>query len=1031
MKLRSIAVALVGATLVGGLVSVPAQAATTRAGRPVATRPADHQGAVARILAALAGHPSGGVPSRSTGVPRAGVITGFVDGASGAPLTGACVVASGPSGSAMAMTQRDGRYVIAPLRAGAYKLHFSDCSAPGRYIDQWSGGAFLAGTASAVTVAAGQVKGVARVTLRSTASAAAGGLGTGAGPSFGIGAGVGSVPGITGPARQARAGTSAILAGTGGIAGTVTGRGKPLKGICVTAYPTARGRGSQVKTWGSGRYRIGGLRPGTYVVYFSACSRRSNWLSQYYPGISSFGRHRPAKVTVTVGKTTRGIDALMRLGGEIDGTVRNTAGKPLANICVESIGRIGRRFVYGNFTRSASDGRFALHALFPASYQLRFSLGCGNPGNYAPMWWRKSFSLDNATKIAIKYGTVVRKIDPALRRGAVISGVVRGASPTGKRLGGICVFAGGLSRNSSFAYTETARDGSYKLIGLTTGRYRVSYQRCRNRGNYLPTRRLVKLTLGHTVAGFEAVLPLGAIVSGVVKDTKGNPVARICVEVNGRRHFGGGRTSSDGSYSINAMPTGNYTVHFAGGCGNAGSYAPQFYRGQTNRASATQVHLTAGRTTGGINATMQPGATVTGAVTDANGNMLSNVCVTVSPILGAQFDFFFQNLSFTRNGVYTAANLAPGLYTVSFGCFFGSGKFARQWFMGQPSAGGANPVSAPAGVITSGIGAVLQPSGTIAGTVTNFAGQPLPRICVEASLRGSTGTVQFFGPGVGVTGPKGGYVLRGLAPGSYAVQFVDCNRSATYGSRWYRRSATAQSSTPVTVTPGGTTTGIDEVLARGGSIAGRVMTSAGMPLPGACAFAFDAATQSFGYSQADLTGRYLITGLSTGSYQLTFYPCRRHKPMLASSTRPGSVQVTAPQAVTGINGKLEIAGSISGIVRATAAATPQAGACVVAVPVDPNGSYQYTLSGKFGGYQLRGLTAGSYQVYFGDPFCPYFVAGTDYAPQWYRNQPTQATAKDVTVSAGADTARIGATLALDGGISGTVTRRTRRSPASA
>ena len=49
------------------------------------------------------------------------------------------------------------------------------------------------------------------------------------------------------------------------------------------------------------------------------------------------------------------------------------------------------------------------------------------------------------------------------------------------------------------------------------------------------------------------------------------------------------------------------------------------------------------------------------------------------------------------------------------------------------------------------------------------------------------------------------------------------------------------------------------------------------------------------------------------------------------------------------------------------------------------------------------------------------MAGTDYAPQWYRNQPTQATAKDVTVSAGPDTARIGATLALDGGISGTVT----------
>jgi hypothetical protein len=56
----------------------------------------------------------------------------------------------------------------------------------------------------------------------------------------------------------------------------------------------------------------------------------------------------------------------------------------------------------------------------------------------------------------------------------------------------------------------------------------------------------------------------------------------------------------------------------------------------------------------------------------------------------------------------------------------------------------------------------------------------------------------------------------------------------------------------------------------------------------------------------------------------------------------------------------------------------------------------------------------------GDPFCPYFAAGADYAPQWYKGQQALATATDVTVSAGADTAGIGARLALDGGISGTV-----------
>lgn len=136
-----------------------------------------------------------------------------------------------------------------------------------------------------------------------------------------------------------------------------------------------------------------------------------------------------------------------------------------------------------------------------------------------------------------------------------------------------------------------------------------------------------------------------------------------------------------------------------------------------------------------------------------------------------------------------------------------------------------------------------------------------------------------------------------------------------------------------------------------------------------------ATTESSSYGRADLAGRYSITGLSTGTYQVTFYPCRSRTRMLASSTRPAAVLVTAPQAVTGINGKLGVAGSISGTVRATADGALQTGACVIAVPADPNGSYGYALSGKRGAYQVRGLGAGTYHVYFGDPFCPYFGAG--------------------------------------------------------
>ena len=1016
LKLRSIALALAGAALTTGLASFPAQASTAQARQPATARPAS-DGAQARALAALAGIGSAG--GQAGAVTHAGVITGFVSGTGGAPLAGACVVASGPAGSTIAMTQPDGRYTIASLRPGTYTLHVSDCSAPGRYLDQGSG----PGSAGAptVTVTAGHVSDVARVTLRSTASVIAHGfgvaasLGLGAAASAELGAGAGTAPGVAAAALPAPAGTSAILAGTGAFAGKVMGRGKPLQDICVTSFPS-RGRGSVVRTSASGRYRIGGLRPGHYFVRFSACSQKSNWLPQWYRGLTApYLRHRPTKVTVAAGRTTRGIDASMRLGGEIDGTVRSKSGTALAGICVVALGRSGHRFVFGRVFRSDASGHYAAHGLFPAAYQVAFFRGCGNKGNYAPLWWRNAPTMARASKIAVTFGQVVTKIDASMPTGAEITGVVRGGSPTGRRLAGICVFARSRSAFGPVV-SVTGRKGSYKLVGLTTGRYDIDYLRCRNHGNYLPARRSVKVTVGGTVSGLDTVLPLGAVVSGVAKDGQGNPVSGICVEVNGRRKSAGTRTGSDGSYSIDALPTGSYTVGFSGGCGNAGSYAPQYFNGQPNQGSATPVQLTAGQTTTGIDATMQPGATITGVVTDTGGNKLSDICVGISPVSDQRYGFFFDRVAFTKNGSYSVANLTPGLYTVSFECF-GSAAYAQQWFLSQSAAGHANLVSAPGGAIASGISAALQPAGSITGVVTNRRGQPLRGICVAATQAGTSGPVVYGGAGGAISGKTGAYLVRGLSAGSYDVQFSPCGRG-TYGSRFYHHKPTVQSATPVTVTAGSTTSGISEVLAPGGSISGRVTSSAGTPVAGACVEAVDAAANSFGYRLTDRTGRYSIPGLSTGSYQVSFYPCRSQT--LASFTRPAPVQVTAAQAVTGINGKLGIAGSISGTVRGTAAATPQENACVIAVPVDPNGSYGYSLSGKGGAYQIGGLEAGQYQVYFGDPFCFPF-AGTDYAPQWFKGQPTQATATSVPVSAGAETTEIGAKLAVDGGISGTVT----------
>ena len=78
----------------------------------------------------------------------------------------------------------------------------------------------------------------------------------------------------------------------------------------------------------------------------AGCGNRRNWLDQWYPGINSpFPTAKTVVIRVRAGKTKTGIDAHMKLGGEISGTVRTRGGTPLSGICVEIRGRVHGGFV--------------------------------------------------------------------------------------------------------------------------------------------------------------------------------------------------------------------------------------------------------------------------------------------------------------------------------------------------------------------------------------------------------------------------------------------------------------------------------------------------------------------------------------------------------------------------------------------------------------------------------------------------------------------------------------------------------------
>ena len=68
---------------------------------------------------------------------------------------------------------------------------------------------------------------------------------------------------------------------------------------------------------------------------------------------------------------TISLDAILQTAGVITGKVTDSAGHPLAGVCVNADGSI-----YGGFfARTASDGSYTLRQLTPDSYDVAFSAG--------------------------------------------------------------------------------------------------------------------------------------------------------------------------------------------------------------------------------------------------------------------------------------------------------------------------------------------------------------------------------------------------------------------------------------------------------------------------------------------------------------------------------------------------------------------------------------------------------------------------------------------------------------------------------
>lgn len=368
-------------------------------------------------------------------------------------------------------TDADGRYEVGQLRSGTYRVCFSDFGS--LYVSQCWNDKPDVQSAVDIPVSAG-----ARVT-----------------------------------------GIDATLAPEARIAGVVRdASGTGIANVVVTVRSKANGSntwtyGRDGQTDSAGRYEVGGLRAGTYRVCFEGYN--TAFIGECWNDKATV--ELAEDIAVTAGARVTGKDAVLTRGARISGTVRDTAGDPVASLNVslrqKPVG--SSTWTYVNGTQTDGQGGYQFGNLRAGTYRVCFD---SFQSSFVSECWDDAASVEDARDITVAEGEGASDRNAVVSRGSKITGRVTRPDGLGVMGASVMVYAPATGQFpwTSVGWGYTDAQGTYEVSGLRAGTYRVcmtassptSYsQRCWRGGSSVERGDDLLVAAESTVPGVDVVIP--------------------------------------------------------------------------------------------------------------------------------------------------------------------------------------------------------------------------------------------------------------------------------------------------------------------------------------------------------------------------------------------------------------------------------------------------------------------------------------------------------------------------------------------